>query len=144
MGSGCYTFTIADEFGDGICCTQGNGNYTIVSAFGTHVESDGQYGDGEETEFCLTGVGFEEDPAASLTIFPNPSEGRWYVVFPSVSAGTVPWEVHDLMGRTLAQGVFPGGVRRLLLEVPDLALGTYVMRCLLDGRWRSVTVLKDR
>lgn len=31
----CYTFRIIDSFGDGICCSYGNGSYTITDANGT-------------------------------------------------------------------------------------------------------------
>ena len=52
---GCYTLTIFDSFGDGICCAYGAGNYdlpidgTLVAAGGDSVS--------ESTTFCM-GEGF--------------------------------------------------------------------------------------
>ncbi len=54
LSSGCYTFTINDTYGDGICCNYGTGSY-IVSADGCdELVSGGQFGFSESTTFCLT------------------------------------------------------------------------------------------
>jgi hypothetical protein len=52
---GCYTFTINDSYGDGICCAYGNGSYTVTDANGTVVASGGSFGSSESTNFCLSG-----------------------------------------------------------------------------------------
>ena len=49
---GCYTLTINDEYGDGICCGYGNGSYSLT-ACGLEVASGGQFGSEETTEFCV-------------------------------------------------------------------------------------------
>ena len=51
---GCYDFTINDTYGDGICCSYGNGSYT-VSNDGNTLASGGQFGSSETTNFCLGG-----------------------------------------------------------------------------------------
>lgn len=53
----CYTFTISDSYGDGICCGYGDGNYQILDENGFPLlTGDGQYGSGETNEFCATFV----------------------------------------------------------------------------------------
>ena len=54
IADGCYDFTINDSYGDGICCSYGNGSYT-VSAGGNTVASGGSFGSSETTNFCLGG-----------------------------------------------------------------------------------------
>ncbi|MEZ4886784.1 MAG: T9SS type A sorting domain-containing protein [Chitinophagales bacterium] len=49
LADGCYDFTINDAYGDGICCSYGNGSYSIS---GTSV-SGGSFGSSETTNFCL-------------------------------------------------------------------------------------------
>ncbi|MEE2918735.1 MAG: T9SS type A sorting domain-containing protein [Bacteroidota bacterium] len=49
---GCYTFTINDSFGDGICCSYGPGEYSL-SADGTQIASGGQFGAVATENFCL-------------------------------------------------------------------------------------------
>jgi hypothetical protein len=47
----CYTFTINDSYGDGICCEFGDGIY-IIWVDGVLVASGGQFGSTESVEFC--------------------------------------------------------------------------------------------
>ena len=56
IDAGCYTFTINDSFGDGICCTYGTGVYTLTSN-GIVLASGGEFASSELTEVCL-GSGF--------------------------------------------------------------------------------------
>lgn len=49
----CYTFTIFDAYGDGICCGFGQGNYALVNADGQVIfSSTGEFGGQETQEFC--------------------------------------------------------------------------------------------
>ena len=63
LDEGCYTFTIVDSYGDGICCAYGNGAYSISSQ-GVVLASGGNYDQSESTDLCL-GSGFGcTDPLA--------------------------------------------------------------------------------
>lgn len=52
LPAGTYTFTINDEFGDGICCGFGDGSYSLTDLNGTEIVSGGAFGDSESTTFC--------------------------------------------------------------------------------------------
>lgn len=52
LPDGCYTFTINDSYGDGICCSYGNGSYAVTGASGT-LASGGSFTFSESTQFCL-------------------------------------------------------------------------------------------
>ena len=54
LPDGDYTFTIYDSFGDGICCTYGNGSYSLVDNDGTTIVSGGDFDGSEATSFCVT------------------------------------------------------------------------------------------
>jgi|GEM_PF-7113227 len=54
LDSGCYTFTIFDSYGDGICCDFGNGSYSVSCASsGTVLKSGGNFGSEESVFFCI-------------------------------------------------------------------------------------------
>ncbi|MGB1269388.1 MAG: M43 family zinc metalloprotease [Flavobacteriaceae bacterium] len=57
----CYTFTINDAYGDGICCSYGNGSYAITGPDG-NIKSGGSFGASEATNFC-----FSNTPAPTCT-----------------------------------------------------------------------------
>lgn len=52
LEDGCYTFTIFDAFGDGICCTYGEGSYAVTCSILVHA-SGGEFGGSESTDFCV-------------------------------------------------------------------------------------------
>ena len=65
VAPGCYTFTINDSFGDGICCAYGTGLYT-VSSQGTVLATGGEFANTESTEFCLgSGFGCTDETACN-------------------------------------------------------------------------------
>ncbi|MCB0562280.1 MAG: hypothetical protein KDD09_25175, partial [Phaeodactylibacter sp.] len=51
LADGDYTFTISDSFGDGICCANGSGSYTLSDGTNT-IASGGAFGSSESTPFC--------------------------------------------------------------------------------------------
>lgn len=48
-----YTFTIYDAYGDGICCSYGNGSYVLRKEDGTVLATGGSFGASEATTFTL-------------------------------------------------------------------------------------------
>ncbi|MEL6943783.1 MAG: S8/S53 family peptidase, partial [Bacteroidota bacterium] len=52
LPDGCYTFTILDSYGDGICCAYGNGSYLLTDGSGT-LASGGSFQSSEDTDFSL-------------------------------------------------------------------------------------------
>lgn len=52
LADGCYTFTITDTYGDGICCSYGNGNYSVTGSTGVLV-SGSSFGASAATNFCV-------------------------------------------------------------------------------------------
>ncbi len=55
LDSGCYDFIINDAYGDGICCSYGNGSYSLTSG-GSTLASGGSFGSSETTNFCVGGT----------------------------------------------------------------------------------------
>ena len=65
VNAGCYTLTINDSFGDGLCCGYGEGSYT-VSSQGTVLASGGEFADAESVEVCLgSGFGCTDETACN-------------------------------------------------------------------------------
>jgi hypothetical protein len=72
LPDGCYSFTINDSFGDGICCSFGNGSYTLTDANGTVLASGGDFDSSETTDFC---VGEGSEPTCDDGIQNGDEEG---------------------------------------------------------------------
>ncbi|MBN2173582.1 MAG: S8 family serine peptidase [Bacteroidales bacterium] len=55
LSHGCYTFTIYDAYGDGICCSYGSGYYTVTNLSTSEVYgTGGDFGYEESVAFCVT------------------------------------------------------------------------------------------
>ena len=53
LDNGCYDFVIYDSFGDGICCSYGNGSYLVEDENGNVLASGGEFTNSETTNFCV-------------------------------------------------------------------------------------------
>lgn len=70
----CYTFEIIDSFGDGICCDEGNGNYTLKTDDNTLIAEGGDYDASESTKMSTTiTLGNTTNELQNISIYPNPS-----------------------------------------------------------------------
>jgi lysyl endopeptidase len=65
LADGCYTFTIYDEYGDGICCQFGQGYYQILAPTGEMLGSGGQFTMQQSVNFCLPFI--VPQPVANFT-----------------------------------------------------------------------------
>merc|ERR1712039_236381 len=81
FSSGSYTFTITDAYGDGICCTYGNGGYS-VKVNDKEVASGGQFGS-EETKTFDVGA---SPPTTPAPVSPSPTSAP----FPAPSSPVSP------------------------------------------------------
>ncbi len=54
LEDGCYDFTINDSYGDGICCSYGNGSFSVSDANNTLV-SGSTFTSSSTTNFCVGG-----------------------------------------------------------------------------------------
>ena len=57
LAAGDYTFTIYDSYGDGICCTYGNGSYSLADANGLVIAAGANFDLEESSLFCASGGG---------------------------------------------------------------------------------------
>lgn len=126
LSNGCYTFTINDVYGDGICCEQGEGNYVIRDSTGTvHASNNGEYGTGNVDEFCLTAVNVPEVSATSgLRMSPNPTTGLVHIT-PIASSIPYPFALVDAVGRVVLNGMVPPVGERWTLDLQALPGGLY-------------------
>lgn len=137
LADGCYDFVILDSYGDGICCSYGNGSYTVTNG-STVLASGGSFGGSESTNFCLSGgTRTPEEGSAEagwqaiegFTLWPNPTRSVLNVRFDARVAGEAMLFVTDLAGRILSTEsmLTIEGSNAHTLKVKDLSAGTYMV-----------------
>ncbi len=141
LDDGCYTFTILDAYGDGICCAYGSGSYTVTNSLGQVLASGGSFGASESTNFCLTNGNRTGDAVATpttstskvlvadLELAPNPVQDQLTVRYDSKWEGTAQLQVLDLMGRAVQVqwATVTVGKNQIELSTTVLQNGTYVL-----------------
>jgi hypothetical protein len=131
---GCYTFTIYDAGGNGICCSNGSGVYTISTNAATPVviKSGNQFGSFEFVEFSMDwATGIKEKTSEELKVFPNPSDGKTQLSFTNSETGNVTICLYNSFGRLvriLDMGIIQSGNQELALDAKDLPVGIYILK----------------
>ncbi|MEL1243565.1 T9SS type A sorting domain-containing protein [Flavobacterium sp. DGU11] len=122
---GCYTFTIFDTEGDGICCAYGPGQYTLTTAGGTVIAEGGSFGNSESISFRLqdtTGTG-ENSLSATVKVYPNPSNGIFNIIG---SASSLKYELYNVLGQQVRAGELASGSG--MLDISSAANGVYILK----------------
>jgi hypothetical protein len=139
-GVDCYSFEIYDYYGDGICCSWGNGSYEVIDLGNdATILSGGTFTDAEEKNFAA-GVLSVDDVSSvkDFTMFPNPTNGLLNVEFNLVSSQRVSLDVLDLTGRLVISkdlGVLPAGYSLQQIDLSGHSQGLYLMNMNVnDGR----------
>jgi lysyl endopeptidase len=123
MAGECYEFTIADSYGDGICCGFGQGSYTLTTDTGLQVFSGGTFGASEVTSFKIDSTaGLGDELQNSISIFPNPSSGIFNV---ESGLDAVKYDIYDLSGKLIASGNLTNG--RSEINLNAVANGLYLI-----------------
>lgn len=138
LDAGCYNFTINDSYGDGICCSYGNGSYTVSG--GSSTLSGGNFGSSETQSFCVGGArmanniaqgetAFVAEQIERVTLWPNPAKESVNLRYLTKESGAATVKVMDLMGRTLLNRNLEVNVgeNEVNLALNGLAAGSYMI-----------------
>ena len=131
---GCYTFTINDSYGDGLCCGAGTGSYSVTSDELGVIATGSEFSFSESAEFCvsLSVAVPSQVQDEGIDIRPLDGEGR-YLMTTSGQVGACEFQVTDALGRVIVRR---SGISTPLNEVIDLSSmsnGVYLLRVLLAG-----------
>ena len=117
----CYTFTINDSYGDGICCGYGTGSYTIEDDNGNIVSSGGEFSSTESSTFRVgESLNLNSYSNENIKLYPNPSNGL-YIIKNNSSSGY--YSIYNLMGQIVKNGIIYNGEN--LIDIRNTDDGVY-------------------
>lgn len=123
----CYTFTLNDSYGDGICCLYGAGTYRLEDGSGNVlINGDGSFTTSVSNLFKITeplSVG-ENALESNLRIYPNPSAADFTVNIRNYS--NVTYEINSVTGQRIKAGNFNEGDNTLSMR--GQAAGLYFIK----------------
>ena len=119
----CYTFTINDTYGDGICCGYGVGSYSITDDSGNTIISGGEFSSVDTSTFRVgETLGINSFTENNLKIFPNPSNGIFTV---KTSLNNSTYQIYNLIGQYVKSGSIINGSN--LIDLRNSIDGVYFM-----------------
>jgi len=131
--NGCYDFVINDAYGDGICCTYGNGSYKLMDSAGATIFEGGQFADSFTEAFQVDGATAvrELDSVTELNLFPNPVSSELNVQFNLTENMPLNVTVFNTLGqqvKVVTNQDFSVGQHTLNVDVANLSNGVYYVR----------------
>ena len=135
LPTGCYDFVINDTYGDGICCSYGNGSYSLTDG-GSTLASGGAFGSSETTTFCVGGAVNTSyvistqsvGQPVSFEIYPNPVVGN------SLNIATTREEMNYSITNLSGQIIASGNVKDHKVDVSGLSSGIYMIEIESGGK----------
>jgi V8-like Glu-specific endopeptidase len=147
LDAGCYTLTMNDTYGDGICCAYGNGSYTLSNTVtGTTLASGGSFGSTETKSFCVSST---ESADNSVATFDNAVEGTFLNVSPNPFTDRlqIQTNIEGLSNYTLVnlqgQIVKTGSLQNKTVVLDDLSRGVYFITFANDKKQLVRKVIKQ-
>ena len=138
---GCYTFTIYDQMGDGICCSWGTGSYSLLLENGTIIAEGGAFEDSESITFGLVEeLSVNENLLQdAIKIYPNPSKG----LFAIQTVDGVNYQLYNVLGQVIRSGKFNAGNDSL--DITNTASGIYILSVTdaVTGRNANFRLIKE-
>jgi len=130
----CYEFTILDAYGDGMCCTYGNGSYKLEDSKGTVLASGGSFASSEQTSICLPNTTFGIAATNSnlnnivtkpaINLYPNPASAFLNVQVTNAKAnGSI--KIYSAIG-TLVKLVEMED-NEMKIDISELSAGLYLI-----------------
>jgi len=130
----CYSFTIYDAGGNGLCCAHGNGGYELTDSQGTTIVGNGgTFLASETSEFKLEpAVGITNQPAGlNMQIYPNPFTDKTTLSFHLDRSEDVSLAIYNMVGQQILSrnlGTLAAGAHETLLEGQGMQPGIYLLQ----------------
>lgn len=125
----CYTFTIFDSAGDGICCDYGAGSYSLQTPAGVTIASGGAFNDSEITKFKInsTLATTEVNPLQSVYLYPNPTANLLQIAVDNKLDTPENYTIINSLGQIIkAQKI--NSESDLSINVSNLTQGVYFLK----------------
>lgn len=147
---GCYEFVMTDTDEDGISWwanSDGAGTLKIKLLDGTVVKTfNPDFGSETRFQFSIsepTGVNYFGDAAGTLTIYPNPSEGKFTLDFINIEIKNAEICIYNLMGEAVYLKRFNDITgEKIYLNLSHLKKGIYLVKTTAESkRWQHKIVI---
>jgi len=137
----CYEFKINDSYGDGICCSSGNGSYVLKDDDDNIIASGGDYGLGESTFISNIVLNTNDYLKNNLSLFPNPVTNQLNIKLTQANYLPDNYEIFNLLGQSISKKKI-NAFTDLSIDTSALSEGMYVIKITKNGGEIALPFLK--
>jgi hypothetical protein len=124
----CYTFSIFDSQGDGICCEYGAGSYVLNTPGGDIIASGDAFGGGETTKFSINALSTNEvKNLNSVYLYPNPTSNLLNIVIENKLDSPEAYTIINSLGQIIKSKKIESE-QDLSVNVSNLTQGIYFLK----------------
>ena len=140
----CYTFTITDDYGDGICCEYGNGYYDIKSTDGTvTVASGGTFDAAESKLFTINALANDQFTMDnSIRVYPNPTQGTLNIGVGNDLGLPTAYTIYNAIGQLVSTRSITTE-NDLTIDTSAFSTGLYFIRVDKDAQSTTLRFVKE-
>lgn len=142
----CYTFTIEDSAGDGICCgsTNGNGSYSIKSSDGSiTIKSGSDFGSSDTKSFSTNTLGTAEfDALNEIYVYPNPTKGTLNIHVSGAFGLPNSYTISNTSGQIISRKAVSTEAD-LIVNTSSLSNGVYFVTVTKEDQSRTLQFIKE-
>ncbi|GGD19424.1 T9SS type A sorting domain-containing protein [Flavobacterium orientale] len=138
----CYTFTINDSFGDGICCDFGPGYYNIITLEGVTIASGGSFTSTDSVSFNNIALSVSDNNMlSSIKLYPNPTSGDLTIAMPDISILPNQFVVYNALGQIMASQKI-NNESDLTFDTSSMSPGVYFVKIMTDSNSKTLQFIK--
>ena len=139
---GCYTFTIFDAYGDGICCTYGSGSWTVkTNAGATTVGTGGTFTNVQSTSFTNASLSSDSFNLDAISLYPNPTNGILNVSVPSEFGTDINYEIFNNIGQTIEKSKSTNS--EFSINTSSMSSGVYFIKLQTEAGLKTLRFVKN-
>jgi len=142
----CYTFTIDDSVGDGICCgtDNGDGYYNIKSTDGSiTIQSGSNFGYVDTKSFTNNTLTTNEfETSNDIYLYPNPTKGTLNISVPSNFGLPNSYAISNVLGQKISQKEVSKEAD-LTVNTAALSNGIYFITIVKQDQKRTLRFIKE-
>jgi hypothetical protein len=142
--SQCYTFTIYDSMGDGICCDGGNGFYDIKTNSGAIVVTSGSsFTTSASKNFTTNTLGTNKFEALNnVYLYPNPTKGTLNISIPSSFGLPNSYSISNSLGQIISRKKVSKETD-LTVNTSTLSNGVYFITIAKEDQTKTLQFIKE-
>ena len=144
LTGGCYTFTIYDSEGDGICCSYGEGSYTLTDSNSNVIATGGEFSAQETVSFTTVNTLGTENYLLDrkITLYPNPATNVLNIKVGASNSLPDTYKIYNMLGQIVLQQSI-GELNDLAVNTSSLSKGMYFIKIATDNASISLPFIKN-